>query len=83
MILTLEEAKQVETKWLNGVCAAFYTDNTEYNEELYQYLCKYAEENEENKAIHIANVDQYICSENKLLSELIDQNLDAEQYFGG
>ena len=83
MILTLEEAKQVEIKWLNGVCAAFYTDNAEYNEELYQYLCKYAEENEENKAIHIANVDQYICSENKLLSELIDQNLDGEQYFGG
>ena len=83
MIMTLEEAKQVETKWINGVCAAFYTDDKEYNEELYRYLCQYAEANEENKTIHIASAEQYIFSENKMLSELIDQNLDGEQYFGG
>lgn len=83
MIMTLEEAKQVETKWINGVCAAFYTDDKEYNEELYRYLCQYAEANEENKTIHIASAEQYIFSENKMLSELLDQNLDGEQYFGG
>ena len=83
MIITLEEAKRIEPKWINGVCAAFYTDDREYNEELYRYLCQYAEINEENKTIHIATADQYIHSENKILSELIDQNLDGEQYFGG
>ena len=81
--MTLEEAKQVETKWINGVCTAFYTDDKEYNEELYRYLCQYAEANEENKTIHIASAEQYIFSENKMLSELLDQNLDGEQYFGG
>ena len=83
MIITLEEAKQVETKWLNGVCAAFYTDNKEYNEELYKYLCQYADTNVENKTIHIAAADQYIYSENKMLCELLDQNLEGEQCFGG
>ena len=83
MILTLEEAKEVEIKWLNGVCAAFYTNDKEYNEQLYTYLCQYADANEENKIIHIAMADQYIYSENKMLSELIDQNLEGEQYFGG
>ena len=83
MILTLEEAKQVDIKWLNGVCAAFYTKNKTYNEELYNYLCQYVEANEENRTIHIAPDGQYIYSEDKLLSELIDQNLEGEQYFGG
>lgn len=83
MLLTLEEAKEVEIKWLNGVCAAFYTNDKEYNEQLYTYLCQYADANEENKVIHIAMADQYIYSENKMLSELIDQNLEGEQYFGG
>ena len=27
MIVTLDEARQVPVKWLNGVCAAFYTDD--------------------------------------------------------
>lgn len=83
IIITLDEAKQVETKWLNGVCAAFYTDDKTYNENLYSYMCQYAETDEENKTIHIAVADQYIYSENKKISELIDQNLEGEQYFGG
>lgn len=78
LIITLEEAKQVSTKWLNGVCAAFYSDDKEYNEELYAFLCKYSDTSEENKVIHIARYDQYIESENKALSELIDQNLESE-----
>jgi len=83
LILTLDEAMRIEIKWLNGVCAAVYTDDESYSQKLYAFTEKYAQNNLNNKIIHIAQSKQYIKSEMRHLSELADQNLSGEQYFLG
>ena len=81
LILSLDEAMKIDMKWLNGVCGLIYTDNKAYNEKLYKFGCRYLEDNLDNKIIHIAQSEQYIYSEMRALSELIDQNLSGEKYF--
>ncbi len=81
IILTLEEAEEIEPKWLNGICGAIYSDDEDYNQYLYNYLKTYMKDNSENKVIHIAKNDQYIRAESKNLSELVEQTLKGEQYF--
>lgn len=81
MILTLEEAEQIDISWLGGVCGVFYTDNEDYNHELYVYSLEYLNSNENNKVIHIAQNEQFIKSEMRPLSEITDHNLTGEQYF--
>jgi ATP-dependent DNA helicase RecQ len=83
LIMTLEEAIQINTKWLNGICGAIYSDDEEYNERLYSFTKNLAKENEENKIIHIAKSEQLIKFEGRLLSELVDHNLKGEKYFMG
>lgn len=81
MILTLEEALAVDIKWLNGICALFYTNNDEYNQRLYDFAERYENADEENKIIHIAAGEQYIKSQMRPLSDVVDQNLSGKQFF--
>lgn len=83
LILTLDEAKQINAKWLNGVCGAVYTDDEGYNEMLFSFTVNLCQENEQNKIIHLARSEQWIKSEMRPLSELCDHNLKGEQYITG
>lgn len=83
LILTLNEAMEIDVKWLNGVCALIYTDNENYNNSLYNFSCKYMDSNTDNKIIYIAQSEQYVISEMRALSEITDHNLSGEQYFAG
>jgi len=79
LILTLEEAFQIDIKWLSGVCALVYSDNNSDNQRLYDFAIRYEEAYAGNKVIHIAKADQYIKSQMRPLSEIVDQNLSGEQ----
>lgn len=81
LILTLEEALQIDIKWLNGACALVYSDNDSDNQRLYDFAVHYEMADTGNKVIHIAEAEQYIKSQMRLLSEVVEQNLSSEQFF--
>lgn len=83
LILTLDEAKKIDIKWLNGICGGIYSTNESYNHELFEFSNLYLLSNANNKIIHVANRNQFIKSEMRLLSELVDQNLDSNYYLSG
>ena len=81
LILTLEEALQIDIKWLNGVCGLVYSNDSSDNERLYNFAECYEKVHTGNKVIHITKIDQYIKSQMRPLSEVVDQNLSSEQFF--
>lgn len=81
LILSLDEALIIGTKWLCGVCAVIYSEDESYNQKLFAFSDSYLSSGENNKVIHVAQNEQYINSEMRPLGEIVDQNLSGELFF--
>ncbi len=72
ILLTLDEAESFALDLLDGICAVFYSDQTDYNKRLYSFCEGFLRKSKERTVVHVATGDCFIDARRKALRETVD-----------